>query len=98
METISPKGGWLKQNYPNPFNPSTTITFDLSEDTNVKISIYDMTGRLIRQLVNQTMTVGSKTINWDGKDEAGNPVSGSVYFYNLQTGDYSQTKKMVLMK
>ncbi|NHZ84780.1 MAG: T9SS type A sorting domain-containing protein [Planctomycetia bacterium] len=88
----------LKQNYPNPFNPSTTITFDLSEETDVKISIYDMTGRLVRELVNQTMTVGSKTINWDGMDEVGNPVSGGVYFYNLQTGDYSQTKKMVLMK
>lgn len=88
----------LNQNYPNPFNPSTTITFDLSEDTNIKISIYDMAGRLIRELVNETMTVGSKTINWDGKDEIGNPVSGGVYLYNLQTGDYNQTKKMVLMK
>ncbi len=88
----------LKQNYPNPFNPSTTITFDLSEDSDVKISIYDMTGRLIRELVNQTMTIGSKKINWDGKDEAGNPVSGGIYLYNLQTGDYSQTKKMVLLR
>ncbi|NHZ86791.1 MAG: T9SS type A sorting domain-containing protein [Planctomycetia bacterium] len=89
---------YLNQNYPNPFNPSTTITFDLSEDTDVKILIYDMTGRLIRELVNQTMTVGNKTINWDGKDDSGNTVSGGVYLYNLQTGDYSQTKKMVLMK
>ena len=88
----------LKQNYPNPFNPSTTITFDLSEDTDVKISIYDVTGQLIRELVNQFMTVGSKRINWDGKDDYGNLVSGSIYLYNLQTGDYSQTKKMVLMK
>lgn len=88
----------LKQNYPNPFNPSTTITFDLSEDANVKISIYDMTGRLIRELVNQSMTVGSKTINWDGKDDYGNQVSGGVYLYNLQTGEYNQTKKMVLIK
>lgn len=88
----------LKQNYPNPFNPSTTITFDLSQDANVKISIYDMAGRLIKELVNQTMTVGSKTIVWNGKDEIGNLVNGGVYFYNLQTGDYNQTKKMVLLK
>jgi len=88
----------LKQNYPNPFNPSTTITFDLSKDSNVKISIYDTSGRLIRELVDHTMTVGSQTINWDGKDESGNPVSGGVYLYNLHTGNYNQTKKMVLMK
>lgn len=88
----------LGQNFPNPFNPSTTITFDLSEEANVKILIYDMTGRLIRELVDQSMTIGSKTINWDGKDDAGNSVSGGVYLYNLQAGDYNQTKKMVLMK
>ena len=88
----------LDQNYPNPFNPSTTITFDLSEDADVKISIYDMTGRLIKELLNERLTVGDHTINWDGNDEMGNPVSGNVYFYNLQTGDYSQTKKMVLIK
>ncbi len=88
----------LSQNYPNPFNPTTTISFDLSEGSDVKISIYDMTGRLIKELVNETMTVGSKTINWDGKDESGNPVSAGIYLYNLQTGDYNQTKKMVLLK
>jgi hypothetical protein len=93
-----PNSFTLSQNYPNPFNPSTTITFDLTEDTNVKISIYDMTGRLIRRLVNQPMTIGTKVVNWDGTDDAGNLVSGGIYFYNLQSGGYSQTKKMVLMK
>lgn len=88
----------LGQNFPNPFNPSTTITFNLSEETNVKISIYDMTGRLTRELVDQSMAVGKRTINWDGKDDAGNSVSGGIYLYNIQAGDYSQTKKMVLMK
>lgn len=88
----------LMQNYPNPFNPVTTITFDLSEDATVKISIYDIAGRLIRELLNQPMTVGSKTVNWDGADESGNLVAGGVYFYNLQTDVNSQTKKMVLLK
>jgi len=88
----------LEQNFPNPFNPATTITFDLSEDTDVKISIYNMTGQLIRELVDQSMTIGSKTIDWDGKDDGGNSVSGGVYLYNLQTGNYNQTKKMVLVK
>ena len=88
----------LNQNYPNPFNPSTTITFDLSESTNVKILIYDMSGGLIRELVNNYMNEGSKTISWNGKDDNGNVVSGGVYFYNIQAGDFSQTRKMVLMK
>jgi len=88
----------LHQNHPNPFNPSTMITFDLSQDSDIKISIYDMTGRLVRELTDQTMTIGSKNISWDGKDDIGNSVSGGVYLYNLQTGDRSQTKKMVLMK
>lgn len=88
----------IRQNYPNPFNPSTTITFDLSEDANVKISIYDIMGRLIRVLVDQPMTVGSKMINWDGRDDVGNIVSGGAYFYNLKAGDYNQTKKMILLK
>jgi len=57
-----------------------------------------MTGRLIRNLTNQSMTIGNQSINWDGKDDYGNQVSGGIYLYNLQTVDYNQTKKMVLMK
>ena len=88
----------LGHNFPNPFNPSTTITFDLSEETNVKISIYDMTGRLIKELLNQSMTIGSKTINWDGTDDKGSSVSGGVYLYNIQAGAINQTERMVLLK
>jgi hypothetical protein len=88
----------LQQNYPNPFNPSTTVSFDLPEETEVRIAIYDMSGRLIRNLVNQTMTAGSKTVEWDGKDNDGNTVSGGIYLYNLQAEGFAQTKKMVLLK
>ncbi|MBU0529651.1 T9SS type A sorting domain-containing protein, partial [bacterium] len=98
QEHIKVKSFNLNQNYPNPFNPATTITFDLSEDTDVKILIYDMAGRLIRELVNQPMNVGTKTISWDSKDNLGQSVSGGIYFYKLQAGDFTQTKKMVLMK
>ena len=97
-KTGVPSNFSLKQNYPNPFNPNTVISFDLVEDTDVSIKIYDMTGKLVRNLINTSMTIGANTVTWDGKDDLGVSVSGGVYLYNLQTGDYNQTKKMVLMK
>jgi hypothetical protein len=97
-EESIPRNFKLNQNYPNPFNPSTTISFRLLEESNIKMSIYDMAGRLINELVDETMTIGSKTVYWDGLDKAGVPVSGGVYFYNIQAGDISLTKKMILLK
>lgn len=88
----------LNQNYPNPFNPSTTISFELLEESDVTISIYDMTGRLIIKLLDQTMTAGSKTVIWNSMDKTGIPVSGGIYFYNIENGDINLTKKMVLLK
>jgi hypothetical protein len=97
-ENDLPTSHSLKQNYPNPFNPTTTISFDLTEESEVEITIYNTAGELIKKLVNTNMTPGSKTITWDGKDKDGNVVSGGVYLYNLQTGNYNQTKRMVLLK
>jgi len=57
-----------------------------------------MTGRLIKELLNQSMTIGSKTINWDGTDDKGSSVSGGVYLYNIQAGAINQTERMVLLK
>ena len=88
----------LYQNYPNPFNPSTNISFELLEESNVKILIYDISGRSINELVNKKMTAGNKTIIWDGLDKTGNPVSGGVYFYRIQVEDLSISRKMVLLK
>ncbi len=88
----------LGQNFPNPFNPSTSITFELLKDADITISIYDVRGRLVRTLLNQSMTKGSTTISWDGKDNAGNSVKGGVYFYILQTDGFYQAKKMILLK
>jgi len=89
---------FLAQNFPNPFNPSTTISFALLKDSEITISVYDVRGRLIKTLLNQSMTKGSTTINWDGKDNVGNSVKGGVYFYILQTNGFYQTKKMILLK
>jgi photosystem II stability/assembly factor-like uncharacterized protein len=83
----------LYQNYPNPFNPSTIINYQLAMSSEVKLVIYDVTGREVVQLVNQKQNAGSYQIEWDGS----NYPSG-VYFYQLKVNEYSDTKKMVLLK
>ncbi len=83
----------LFQNYPNPFNPSTKIKFDIPKQSFVKIRIYDVTGRLVTNLVDKVMNTGRYVVDWD----ASNYPSG-VYFYHIEAGDYSFSKKMILVK
>ena len=88
----------LYQNYPNPFNPITSLRFDLNEDSFVSITIYDMMGRVIKNLLNNHQTSGYKTIQWDATNNYGKPVSAGIYLYQIQAGKYISTKKMVLLK
>ncbi|MFC1785892.1 right-handed parallel beta-helix repeat-containing protein [Candidatus Neomarinimicrobiota bacterium] len=94
----SPATSILNQNHPNPFNPSTTISYSLPEESKVTISIYNLLGKQITQLTSSTQHSGTRTIQWNGTDQQGNLVPAGIYFYQLQAGDFSQTKKMVLMK
>ena len=88
----------LYQNHPNPFNPTTTLRYDLPEDGMVNITIYDMMGRRVISLVNDHQTVGYKSIQWNGKNNLGEPVSAGVYLYVLHVGEFHQTNKMILLK
>jgi hypothetical protein len=88
----------LHQNYPNPFNPTTTLRYDLPEDALVNITIYDMMGRQVKSLINQTQDAGFKSVIWNATNDFGKPVSAGVYLYQIQAGDFVQTKKMVLLK
>ena len=88
----------LHQNYPNPFNPVTTLRYDLPENALVNITIYDMMGRQISTLVSSLQSAGYKSIQWNGTNDAGQPVSAGLYMYTIQTEDFKQTKKMVLLK
>ena len=88
----------LHQNYPNPFNPITTINYDLPVATHVNLIIYDILGREVIQLVNKEMSAGYQTIIWKGKNNFDLQVSAGVYFYHLQTKNFSKTKKMVYLK
>jgi len=95
-----PKSYRLNQNYPNPFNPSTTIEFDIPdkvEDTqDVKLSIYDIRGRLVRTLVDEKKGSGHYSIAWDGIDEKGKQVSSGVYLYRISVGKFLSVRKMLL--
>ena len=88
----------LSQNYPNPFNPVTTFRYDLPENSHVNITIYDMLGRQVRTLVNQTQDAGYRSVIWNATNDYGKPVSAGVYLYQIQAGEFRQTKKMVLLK
>lgn len=83
----------LYNNYPNPFNPSTTIKFDIAKGSNVKITIYDILGKEVKILVNENLKAGKYQINFDASS-----ISSGTYFYRVDAGDYSEIKKMVLLK
>ena len=96
IQTISsnvPDGFLLKQNYPNPFNPTTNIAFDLPKAGFVELSVYDITGKQIQNLLSQHLSPGSYNYDWDAAE-----LSSGVYFYTLKAGDFISTKKMLLLK
>jgi glucose/arabinose dehydrogenase len=93
-----PSRSVLSQNYPNPFNPTTKIQFTLAQPGFVSLRIYDLRGRTVRTLVSQQLSAGYKSVTWDGKNQDGNDVASGVYFYELKVGDFSQSKKMLLLK
>jgi len=88
----------LQNNFPNPFNPLTTVRYDLPEDGLVNVTIYDVMGRPVKYLVNSQQNAGYKSIQWNGTNDAGQPVSAGLYMYTIQAGEFRQTKKMVLLK
>jgi hypothetical protein len=88
----------LHQSYPNPFNPVTTLRYDLPENSFVNITIYDMLGKEIKTLINQTQDAGYRSVIWNATNNYGKPVSAGIYLYQIQAGEYMQTKKMVLLK
>ncbi|MCF7858903.1 MAG: carboxypeptidase regulatory-like domain-containing protein [Candidatus Cloacimonetes bacterium] len=88
----------LTGNYPNPFNPETTVSFSLSESGYVSLTIYNMRGQLVKTLINNQLKAAYHDVVWDGSDNNGKNVSSGIYFYKMQSGKYSSTRKMILMK
>ena len=98
LENAIPNEYTIHQNYPNPFNPSTTLRYALPEQSDVKITIYDMIGRKVKTLVNNSQNAGYKSVIWDATDDYGERVGAGMYLYQIQAGEYISTKKMVLLK
>jgi YVTN family beta-propeller protein len=88
----------LEQNVPNPFNPTTTIKYALAADGPVTLTIYDVKGARVRELVNESRRADVYRVVWDGSNENGERVASGVYFYRLVAGTYTQTRKMMLLK
>lgn len=100
-----PQAFRLEQNYPNPFNPNTEIRYQVPEVSNVSLVVYDVLGRVVRQLVAELQVPGSKSVTWDGTDGSGNQVASGMYLYRLEAfgasgpaSSYRETRKMLLLK
>jgi hypothetical protein len=88
----------LHQSYPNPFNAESNIRYVLPRGCFVKMTIYNILGEKVRVLVNDYQDAGDKIVRWDGRDRSGNSVASGIYFYQLRAGDFTETKKMLLLK
>ena len=88
----------LLQNHPNPFNPMTRIEFNLDQQARVYVRIYDISGKVVRTLLQETMSIGRHSAPWNGEDEHGRPVASGVYVCRLETNDKTAVRKMVLLR
>ena len=88
----------LMQNYPNPFNPKTTIRFSLPIDSDVELMIYDVNGKVVKEIINHNMETGSYKIVWDGTNKGGAIVGSGVYFYRIKAGNFIASQKMIFLK
>jgi hypothetical protein len=105
-ESLLPKAFSLAQNSPNPFNPSTTIQYAVPgridgeriEAARIELRIFDVRGRTVRTLVNEAQAPGRYSVVWNGRDDSGRTVGAGVYFYRLQTPEFTQARKMLMVK
>lgn len=95
---ILPEGFTLEQNYPNPFNPTTTIEYEIATPEHVTLDIINVTGQVVRHLVDDYQGAGVHTVQWNATDDGGARVASGIYFYRISAGEFSQTKRMMLVK
>lgn len=93
-----PKTWVLSQNYPNPFNANTQIAFALPKSGRTKLEIFNVLGQKVNTLMDGYLSAGTKIVNWDGRDDRREPVPSGVYFYQLRSGEFQETKKMLVLK
>jgi len=88
----------LFQNAPNPFNPTTVVSYDLPKASQVRLEVFNVLGQKVKTLVNDFKEAGTQTVIWDGTDNSGSSVASGLYFYRISAGDFSATKKMMMLK
>ena len=88
----------LSQNYPNPFNPTTQIDFQLPHPCHVTLDVYNLVGQRVARIVDGYFEAGARSVLWNGEDASGKSVSSGVYFYRINAGSYTASRKMVLLK
>jgi hypothetical protein len=96
--SVTPVHFVLRQNYPNPFNPETNIQFQIPQNSNVLIKIFNTVGQEIKTLTNNFYPAGSHSVRWDGRDSFGNQVPSGLYFYHIKAGNFNSSRKLLLMK
>ncbi|MDP4193824.1 MAG: FlgD immunoglobulin-like domain containing protein [Bacteroidota bacterium] len=98
IDNSLPKSFDLSQNFPNPFNPTTQIKYQLPSPQNVRIVVYDINGRVVKELVNSFKNAGVYYVTWDGRNENGSQTASGLYLYTIQAGNFQKTMKMILLK
>lgn len=98
LSSNAPSGYELSQNYPNPFNPNTTISFTIPTSENVSLTIYNVRGQVVKTLVNDSRSAGTHNIQWDGLNNFGQKVASGIYIYTLRTSNFTESKKMTMLK
>ena len=99
VSTAIPKVFALANNYPNPFNPATTIKYALPQAADVELTVYNVTGQAVRTLVAERQNAGRYAVEWDATNDSGHSLSSGMYFYRLEaSGEFLETKKMLLLK
>jgi len=96
--TNNPERFRLNQSYPNPFNPITNLSYELLTDSYVTITVYDLLGNVIKNLVSEYQSSGLKSVQWNATNNQGQPVSAGVYIYTIEAGKFRQAKKMIFLK
>lgn len=98
ISTEVPEKFEVMQNFPNPFNPSTSISYSLPESELVTLIVYDISGRKIAELVNNTQNPGTYNVIWNGKNSSGENIASGIYFYQLNAGSFKSVKKMIMLR
>ena len=97
-ESKFPERFSLSQNFPNPFNPTTTIHYDVPTESFTRLTVYDVSGKLVRELVSEYQSPGYHSIFWDGSDMLNRDVPSGIYFYSIEANNFQDVKKMLLVK